>query len=157
MRTHHVRVRSVGNCRPPNCRSSGVSGRGFPIVAYLMHYCRSPYFNTLWKSAMRHVIRRISGKRSGGGCLLSEVAPPEIALTVLPVCYGMRERERGLRWHNRKEGIWRILRWSVVGYNIHFSNYNLGFGVVEIFMESRLDKSQYKDLESFNRTSQSVF
>jgi len=30
----------------------------------------------------------------GGGSLLPEVAPPEMALTILPVCYGMRERER---------------------------------------------------------------
>lgn len=57
----------VGNCRPPTCRPSGVSDRGFPIVPHLIHYWRSPYFNTLWKTAMRHVIRRISGRSGEGG------------------------------------------------------------------------------------------
>jgi len=33
-------------------------------------------------------------REGGGGSLLPEVAPPEMALTILPVCYGMRERER---------------------------------------------------------------
>jgi hypothetical protein len=41
--------------------------------------------------------------REEGGSLLPEVAPPEMALTILPVCYGMRER--GLRWDNKKGSI----------------------------------------------------
>lgn len=53
------------NYQLPSGRPSGVCGQRFPTLVHLTHYCRSLYFNKLRIIVMRHVIRRISGRRGG--------------------------------------------------------------------------------------------